>query len=140
MRLLKQSLILALPLLFQCSCGLFQSNQGKSLHPAQSGAKYGYMDRSGKMLIPPQFDAAGSFSNGLAPVRVGAKWGYIDTKGVLAINPQFDLADPFSQDGLAVVGIGGKLGFIGKNGQFAVNPMYEGAGEFGDGLAPVAVN
>jgi len=82
--------------MFQCSCGIFQANQGKTLHPVQSGAKFGYMDRSGKMIISPQFDAAGSFANGLAPVRLGAKWGYADTKGILAISPQFDLADPFS--------------------------------------------
>jgi hypothetical protein len=31
---------------------------------------YGYIDKSGKMVIKPQFDRAGDFTDGLAEVRV----------------------------------------------------------------------
>ena len=60
------------------------------LYPIKVNGKYGFMDRSGKTIITPQFDGAGGFSEGLADVRVGAKWGYIDTKGSVVITPQFD--------------------------------------------------
>ena len=43
--------------------------------------KWGFIDKHGKIIITPQFDAVGKFSQGLAPVRVGnaetGKWGFI---------------------------------------------------------------
>jgi len=43
--------------------------------------KYGYIDRSGKMVIEPIFDYAYSFREQMAAVQVGSKWGYIDHAG-----------------------------------------------------------
>jgi uncharacterized lipoprotein YddW (UPF0748 family) len=48
------------------------------------------------VVIPPQYDQADSFSEGLARVKIGDKWGYIDTKGKFVIQPQFDEANSFS--------------------------------------------
>ncbi|PSO79918.1 MAG: hypothetical protein BRC51_06045 [Cyanobacteria bacterium SW_12_48_29] len=42
------------------------------------------------MVINPQFDYAGEFSEGLAPIKISDKWGYIDKTGEMVINPQFD--------------------------------------------------
>lgn len=39
--------------------------------------KWGYIDRSGQIVIPLQFEQANSFSNGLAAIQVNGKWGYI---------------------------------------------------------------
>ncbi|WP_223209986.1 WG repeat-containing protein [Picosynechococcus sp. NKBG042902] len=39
------------------------------------------MDKEGTMVINPQFDSAGSFSEGLAAVRVGDRMGYINKEG-----------------------------------------------------------
>src|SRR3954462_5505365 len=80
------------------------------LHPVMVNGKYGYIDRSGKVVVTPQFDRAGDFSDSLAAVSIGGKWGYMERSGKLAITPQFDLADRFSPgDGLAVVGSQGML-------------------------------
>ncbi len=43
--------------------------------------KYGYIDKTGKYVINPQFDKAGSFSEELAVVEIGGKWVYIDKTG-----------------------------------------------------------
>ena len=47
--------------------------------------RYGYVDTSGAMVIPPQFRGAFDFSEGLAAVAVmgngATKWGYIDKTG-----------------------------------------------------------
>src|SRR5437868_2642270 len=58
------------------------------------GGKYGYIDRTGKIIINPQFDEANNFSGGLAEVCLGkcpffadqtnpddSKYGYINEKG-----------------------------------------------------------
>ena len=37
------------------------------------GGKYGFIDRTGKMVINPQFDNAYHFSDGLALVGLGEK-------------------------------------------------------------------
>jgi hypothetical protein len=47
------------------------------------GGKWGYIDRTGKFIIRPQFDEALNmeFSNGLARVKIDGKWGYINKTG-----------------------------------------------------------
>ena len=85
-------------LLFACGY------RGSSLYPVRFNGRYGYMSKSGKLAINPQFTDEGRFSEGLAPVRMAGRWGYIDTKGRIAINPQFDTADHFT-DGAALIGI-----------------------------------
>ncbi|GAH30691.1 unnamed protein product, partial [marine sediment metagenome] len=82
--------------------------------------KWGYIDKTGKWVITPQFQWAGSFSEGLAAVRIEGKWGwgYIDKTGKWVIEPQFNMASRFSE-GLAVVKSEGKKGYIDKTGKCA---------------------
>jgi hypothetical protein len=48
----------------------------------KDGDKWGFIDRSGKFVIPPQFDEIpSSFFNGLSVIRIGTKRGYIDKTG-----------------------------------------------------------
>src|SRR5436305_5550097 len=75
------------------------------LYPVKISGKFGYINRSGKIAIQPQFDDAEEFADGYAPVKLGNRWGYVDPSGKLAIAPQFDMADPFS-GGRAMVGAG----------------------------------
>ncbi|MGI8583069.1 MAG: WG repeat-containing protein [Chitinophagaceae bacterium] len=44
--------------------------------------KYGYIDKSEKIIIPLKYEAADDFSNGLARVRFKGKYGYINKQGV----------------------------------------------------------
>ena len=80
------------------------------------------MLRAVSFVIPPQFDVAGYFSEGLASVKIGNKYGYIDKTGQVAIKPQFDEVEEFSE-GLASVKIGDKYsyGYIDKSGQMVMN-------------------
>jgi hypothetical protein len=116
------------------------------LYPINVGGKYGYMDRSGKTVIAPQFDKASGFSEGRAHIRVGSKSGYINTKGAIVINPQFDDAMQFQQGRAAVklcCGLwqqtSGKdtFGFIDKDGKFISSPTFLWVGSFSEGFAPV---
>lgn len=103
--------------------------------------KFGFIDKTGKTVIEPQFDGAESFSEGLAVVRVGKKSGYIDKTGKIVIEPQFDGASSFSE-GLAGIVVRDeeseeKWGFIDKTGKIVINPQFDMVYWFSEGLALV---
>ena len=49
----------------------------------QVHSKWGYIDKTGAVVIRPRFNWAGTFSNGVAPVLVDATCGHIDKNGNL---------------------------------------------------------
>lgn len=63
---------------------------------------WGFIDRTGSLVIPPRFGSVSGFSEGLAAVLLDDKWGFINKTGTLVIESQFDWAGPFSE-GVAVV-------------------------------------
>lgn len=79
--------------------------------------KYGYIDKGGLFIIPPQFDNAWYFYGGLAVVKINNKYSYIDKSGLLIIPLQFDNVSNFYK-GLARVRIGEQERYIDKNGRF----------------------
>lgn len=83
--------------------------------------RYGFIDREGKFVVPPRFEAASFFWEGLAPVRFNGRWGYIDKSGALVIGYQFDAAGAFIQ-GLARVEVRGREAYIDKQGKFIWRP------------------
>jgi hypothetical protein len=78
--------------------------------------KCGYIDKTGKLSILPQFDEAKPFFEGLTQVKRVNKWGYISKTGQILIKPQFDWTEPFS-NGLALVRIGTRPKYIDKQGK-----------------------
>ena len=51
------------------------------------GGKYGFIDRTGKMVINPQFDNTYGFSDGLAWVTLGGKSFKINRAGQVLLDP-----------------------------------------------------
>jgi hypothetical protein len=91
----------------------------------------GYFEREGRReRIPPKFERAFDFSEGLAGVRVDGRYGYITTSGKIAIQPQFDLVGEF-RNGHAEVLLGDKAGIIDTAGNFLLQPQYARAIPFG---------
>jgi hypothetical protein len=72
------------------------------LWPVKQGEKWGFIDKTGRLIIPFKFDGAKAFSEGLAAVKVKEKVGYIDETGKFVIPPRFISGYPFS-GGLALV-------------------------------------
>ena len=50
-------------------------------------SKYGYIDKSGSFVIPPQFDDCYEYSEGIASVEIDGKSGFIDKQGDFVIPP-----------------------------------------------------
>lgn len=98
----------------------------------------------GLQVIPPRYDAAGDFSEGLAWVRVGdyktGKYGYIDRSGKEVVPLKYDDAGDFS-GGLAIVRIGeygkGKAGVVDKSGEEVVPLKYDAVWHFGEDVLAV---
>jgi WG containing repeat len=125
------------------------------LLPVSVKGKWGFVDKSGKLLIAPQFEDADNFSEGLAPVKVRSeettwcprdesgsregftmRWGYIDPSGKTIIPPQFESAAPFVE-GLAVIHQCGQAFFIDKTGRSIISANFKYASSFSNGLAQV---
>ena len=111
---------LASDLAYVCVDGMVISNN--------EAGRYGFYNKNGEMTIQHQFDAANSFSDGLACVKSG-KYGFINRKGEYVINPQYDIASPFS-NGLAVVCQDGKYGYINNSGKVVINLQFDYAYDF----------
>lgn len=107
-----------------------------------SNGKVGFMDRTGNMVVAPQFDDAADFSEGRAAVRVGKKIGFVDTKGTITITPQFD-PDQQGLDayvfryGRATVRVGDRYGVIDEQGRYIRPPNLRFAGHFSDDFANI---
>lgn len=74
----------------------------EGLAAVQTQDGWGFIDETGKLVIPCRFQLAKDFSDGLAAVNLNKKWGYVDKKGTLVVEPVFDSAGNF-QHGLARV-------------------------------------
>ena len=105
--------------------------------------KYGFIDKSGNVVVPCKYGNAWSFSEGLAAVEIDGKWGFIDKSGNVVVPCKYHAARSFSE-GLAAVRIGGwetgKWGFIDKSGNEVIPCKYDGAGSFSEGLAVVELD
>lgn len=125
-----------------------QSNPSSELFTVLVEGKVGFIDRSGDMVIAPQFQGAGDFNENRAFVAVfGDKYklGYIDKRGNFIVTPQFDAARDFSE-GLAAVGVGffgihgdgdHEWGYVDKNGKLVIDTQFREAKNFSGGLAAV---
>jgi hypothetical protein len=105
------------------------------------GRKWGFIDKTGKTVIPPRYIYARSFSEGLAAVRIFSRrdwgrWGFIDKQGNMAIPAQFDFAGNFSE-GRAWVRLDNKYGAIDREGMLVIPPRYDDVDDFYQGVASV---
>jgi hypothetical protein len=143
-----------------------EAPQGALLTPVYENGKWGYADRSGRVVIAAQFDAALAFTDGLARVgvvneelpeidaRPNLKWGYIDDRGRVLVELRYAVLNDFSE-GLAVAAVtdagmperswvrrGGrrnlKWGYVDRTGREVIPMQFLAAGDFAEGLAAVS--
>ncbi|MET0622274.1 MAG: WG repeat-containing protein [Pyrinomonadaceae bacterium] len=121
---------------------VFRDGLARFQTPLGQQRKYGYMDKTGRVVIPPQFDDSGHFSEGLAWVSVlkERKWlyGFIDKTGKVVIEPQFVYQPGDFVDGLAKVVGQTASGFIDRAGRFRITVESDRSGDyFSEGLLAI---
>jgi hypothetical protein len=105
--------------------------------------KWGFRDRTGKEVIPPEFDNVRKFSEQMAAVQVGGKWGFLDMAKRRTI-PKYvddwfdDVGERFS-DHMAAVKVRDRWGYIDKKGKMVVAPRFDRAADFSERLARVLI-
>src|SRR5579871_4197640 len=93
----------------------------------QQGTKVGYIDATGKIVVPPTLDFTGNFfgefHEGLLAIRSKDGYDYIDRSGRVALGLHSWFAEDFSE-GLAVASSDSKSleswGYIDHTGRFAI--------------------
>lgn len=117
----------------------------------QRGYGLGYIDKTGKFVIEPQYSKAQPFIDGKALVAKDGKAFFIDTNGNAVNDIKFDyktinnLGDAlygnsvtrYFSDGMMPVCVDGKWGYINESCDIVVKPQYGYAGEFCEGRAVV---
>jgi hypothetical protein len=132
-----------------CQICFAQPQPTNELLVVAKDGKSGFIDKTGKVVIPFQFDSAQSFYEGLALVTLKGKNFFIDTTGRVLFEAKYGVIGNFSE-GLCAVNIGekripniglisdpGKWGYIDKTGKLAIPMKYTHAETFSEGLAAI---
>lgn len=57
--------------------------------PVRRGKYWGYIDASGREIVPPRYDKAGLFYDGIATIGKGGRYGYLAADGHEIVPPQY---------------------------------------------------
>jgi len=130
-----KKLVFSTLLLFLAAASI--SAYGQELNAVKRGIKWGFIDATGKVIIPFEYKEAREFAEGLAAVKLKNRWGFIDKTGKVVIPFQYYYARNFSE-GLAAVQSGPYWGFIDKTGKEIVPcKYYFDVRDFSEGFAAV---
>lgn len=101
---------------------------------------WGFMDKNGRVVISPQFEALGTFHDGAAWAKQNGKWGIINRKGKFTLSPQFDDVREFEGNTAWVIGEckawviydceRGKWGLVDTKGNILIQPVYDGVDSY----------
>jgi len=106
----------------------------------------GVVDQSYKIVVQPQFQRLGDFSDGWAVAVKGDKYCYVDKSFKVVLETPFDNENWWLEnfyENMAVLRTrsfskyGENNGYINKSGNIAIKPQFKYAKKFSEGLAAV---
>jgi len=101
-----------------------------------SNSKLGFVDTSGKLIVPMEFDEIKTFDFQNGFVRKNGKFALVNSSGKVLTPYLFDDVAGFSDD-ICLVAIGNKYGYINRLGQNIVTPQFNNATHFFNGFAKI---
>lgn len=84
--------------------------------PFSEDGRYGMIDSTGRVIIPPKYAALGNPNEGLIPAREHGYYGYIDLNGQEVLPACYDYAEAFTS-GRAKIYRGGVPALIDRSGR-----------------------
>ena len=100
--------------------------------------KIGFVDTTGQLVIPPQFDygPTGCFQNGMACVKLNGLYGWIDKTGKFVIQPEYDDGGiEYGIEGVLWVRKGDMIGLIDTQGNVITPIKWDVIANFKNGSA-----
>lgn len=118
-----------------------EAGEPRHLFPVLQNGRWGFIDRTGLVVIYPRYSKVGVFSEGLCPVLHEGKWGYIsEASGEMTISAQFSGTKPFFEGRAFVMkdGLTSPYVLIDTSGSVVGNEeFYQIDIGFSEGLAAV---
>ena len=113
--------------------------------PVQRNGKYGFLDRTGREVVPCIYDETGVYVLARTLVRIGDRYGIIDTAGRYVLPLEYENTSYTGEkymyyDSLALVEKDGKLGYVDLDGNLVIPFYFDKAYQFSEGLASVRHN
>ena len=101
---------------------------------------FGYMNKSGKFVIEPQFESACEFLDGFAWVEYEGKWGMINEYGAYVIKPTYDAIGARTRFGTWVK-MNKEWRLIDHYGHFITDQRYDfdSMEEYQEGLTAITI-
>lgn len=115
-----------------------QRNYSQGFAAVKKDGKWGYINKSKKLIVPLKYDSADDYTNGYAVVGLKGKWGYVNSVGKEIVPIQYEEALPFVND-RGCVKLNGKFGFVDTFGRIIVFPKYDNPISFIDDYASVVI-
>ena len=109
-------------------------NEGLACVMDAKTQKYGFIDKTGELVIPCEYDAHGSCKNGLIYVSKDGNYGYINSDNEVVIPFEYDEAFA-SGDGLMTVNVDGKYGLIDRGNNVVLPFEYDDLSVYTNGVA-----
>jgi len=108
----------------------------------KKGDKWGFVNTSGKLVIPIQFDDPNTFNKGYTQVSKGGKAGIIDKTGKVLVPFQYDYIGSYNDGLFSTRDMRNKYGFIDSTGKVVIPFEYDevNISWFSGGLAIVQKN
>ncbi|MGL4598277.1 MAG: WG repeat-containing protein, partial [Bacteroidia bacterium] len=132
---------------------MYQFNEGMGV--IYSNGRYGVVDTTGKIIVPPVYNTIRTYKQGVAAVELNERWGFIDKTGKEVIPVSFLSVGNFTKEGLAwarysnLSSDAGDVeqyeadvlyGFIDLKGAWVIKPKFVYLSEFSEGLAVASVD
>jgi hypothetical protein len=89
-----------------------------------TGGKWGFIDKTGKIAVQPQYDSVFNYQNGYAAVKRNGKLGFVNKEGKVVIPIVYDNVGAF-RNGMVVVYNKGKYGVIDSLNKIILPLSYD---------------
>ena len=109
------------------------SDFSEGLALVELNSKYGFINKSGDLVVPCKYDSAHDYKDGCARVELNSKYGLINNSGEEITKIIYDSIESF-REGIAAVRLKDKYGFIDFKGKEVFQCKYDGCHYCSDGV------